>query len=108
MPPEFAVPSNQEAIIRRYPVATYFALTFLISWMGALAVAAPYLVRQQPLPQMTGILMFPVMLLGPSFAGIVLTRIVDGKSGLRESCSPKCFECGFRRDGTCPSSFPRL
>jgi uncharacterized protein len=83
MPPEFAVPSNQEAIIRRYPVITYFALTFLISWTGALAVAAPHLVRHQPLPQMTGILMFPVMLLGPSFAGIVLTRIVDGKSGLQ-------------------------
>lgn len=83
MPPEFAVPSNHEAIIRRYPVVTYFALTFLISWIGALAVAAPHLVRHQHLPQMTGILMFPVMLLGPSFAGIVLTRIVDGKSGLQ-------------------------
>ena len=83
MPPEFAVSSNQEAIIRRYPVVTYFALTFLISWTSALAVAAPNLIRHQPLPQMTGILMFPVMLLGPSLAGIVLTRIVDGKSGLR-------------------------
>src|SRR5579862_509807 len=83
MPPECAVTSNQEAIIRSYPVVTYFALTFSISWMGALAVAAPHLIRHQPLPQMTGILMFPVMLLGPSLAGIVLTRIVDGKSGLR-------------------------
>jgi CAAX protease family protein len=83
MPPEFAVTRNQEAIIRRYPVVTYFALTFLISWTGALAVAAPHLIRHQPMPQMTGILMFPVMLLGPGLAGIVLTRIVDGKSGLQ-------------------------
>lgn len=39
MPAEVRIPGNQEAIIRRHPVVAYFALTFLISWTGALAVA---------------------------------------------------------------------
>ncbi len=78
------MPGSLELIIRRHSVVAYFALTFTISWIGALALAAPRLIRHQPIPKMTGILMFPAMLLGPSLAGIVLTRIVDGKRGLRD------------------------
>jgi|SRR5271165_6736141 len=74
---------DNETLIVRHPVAAYFAPTFLISWMGALLVAAPHLMRHEPLPKITGILMFPAMLLGPSLTGIVLTSVMDGRKGVR-------------------------
>lgn len=72
------------AFVGRHSVTLYFAATFAISWAGALAVAAPILMRGDPLPKMAGLMMFPIMLLGPCLTGIALTRIVDGAIGLKE------------------------
>jgi len=73
-----------KAFITKHAVATYFALTFAISWGGVLAVAGPKIpaTREEFERLLPSVVV--MMLAGPSFAGILLTGLVSGKSGLRE------------------------
>jgi len=82
MAPEATSPPNP-SFLRKHPALSYFLLTFAVSWTAAFLVAAPKLLQSGPLPKLTGILMFPAVLLGPSFAGIFLTGRLDGRDGLR-------------------------
>jgi membrane protease YdiL (CAAX protease family) len=75
---------NVKAFIQRHPIATYFGMAYMISWVGAFLVVAPKLIQGEAISQIDGLIMFPVLLLGPSVAGITLTGIVDGRRGLRD------------------------
>ncbi len=74
-----------KTFIKRHPVLSYYALTFAISW-GAIFT----LIGSRGIPETKEQfnMMLPAaiiaMLGGPSIAGLLLTSIVDGRSGFRE------------------------
>ena len=75
-----------KAFVTTYPVATYFTLTFAMSWGGVLLVigASPggTGVKAQDNPLFPFAVM--AMVAGPSGAGLLLTGLLDGRQGLRE------------------------
>jgi membrane protease YdiL (CAAX protease family) len=76
-----------KTFITRHPVASYFFLAYLISWGGSFALGGPKFLRGETLQIADALLIGLPMILGPSFAGIALTGIVDGRSGLRDLLS---------------------
>ena len=87
------------AFIKRHPVLSYFALTFVISWGGVLLViGGPGGI---PSTQEQFEALFPValvaMLAGPSVSGILLTGLFHGRAGLRDFLSRLLrWRVGFR------------
>lgn len=80
--------SDRIAFVRRHPAATYFALTFAISWGGFLLAVGPGGFANTDW-QTDARFPFAVlaMLSGPAVAGILLTAVLDGRAGLREILS---------------------
>jgi membrane protease YdiL (CAAX protease family) len=74
------------AFIRKYPAATYFVLTFTISWGGAFVAVGGTGAMQGTTPGSDA--RFPyaliAMLAGPSISGILMTALVYGRTGLRD------------------------
>jgi len=72
------------SLIQRYPVTSYFVLAYSISWGGSLAVGGAKFLRGEQLGPADAMLMAPLMLAGPFFAGIAMSYLIDGKPGLRQ------------------------
>jgi membrane protease YdiL (CAAX protease family) len=79
---------SNPVFIKKYSLLIYFALTFTISWGGILLLAGPGGIpidtekSENLMP-----FIYMAMLIGPSFAGILLTGLIDGRAGFRELLS---------------------
>ena len=74
-----------KTFIKQYPVSTYYALVFAISWGGALIVLGPEgLVGNKPISSAQLSFVYLAAIAGPSVAGILSTGLIDGREGLRE------------------------
>jgi len=72
------------SLIGRFPIASYFALAYLISWGGSLVLGGPKFFRGEMLGLEDAIFMAPIVIGGPCIAGITMTYLGDGKTGLRD------------------------
>lgn len=75
------------AFVQEHAIASYFVLTFAISWGGigmVIATAHTGLVASQEEFARLVPVWSPLLVLGPAVAGILLTSVVGGRSGLRE------------------------
>jgi membrane protease YdiL (CAAX protease family) len=74
-----------KAMIERHPLVSYFVLAYTIAWGGMLAAIGPGGLAPAATPAMqTVLVVFVAMLLGPSLAGITLTAVLDGTTGLSQ------------------------
>ncbi len=75
-------------VINRYPVLTYFILTFIFTW-GCMALAVypgGFPITEEQF-ETAGALVYVAMLVGPSGAAVLLIGLLDGRSGFRELLS---------------------
>lgn len=72
-------------LVRRRPVPAYLALTFAISWGGALLAIGGSGAMAGTTPDSDPRFVYALfaMLAGPSIAGIAMTALVQGRAGLR-------------------------
>jgi len=76
---------TRSAFIKKHPVLTYYVLTFGISWSGGLMVLGPDGILGIRQPSQAQFL-FAILagIAGPTVAGIWLTGVVDGQTGLQK------------------------
>ncbi len=74
-----------KTFIREHPAVSYYLLTFTISWGSLLAIVGPSRIvgTKDEFDRLFPIAL-PMLTLGPSISGILLTGVVGGRPGLRD------------------------
>jgi membrane protease YdiL (CAAX protease family) len=77
--------TTSRALVWRHPALTYFVLTFVISWGGALLVIGPggFPATQEEFDRLLPLAGL-ALLAGPGISGVLLTGLVHGRAGLRD------------------------
>lgn len=68
--------------VTSHPLLIYFIIAYVISYGGFLLLNGERLVRHQMIPQLDALILFPIMVVGVAFAGIILTGTIEGKKGI--------------------------
>ena len=75
---------NEPSFVKRYSLSIYFVLTFLVSWIGVFIVIGPKFLAGEVIEfSDLGVMAF-AMLNGPFVAGLFMTYLADGKSGIKK------------------------
>jgi len=76
---------TNKSFFKKYPMLTYYVLTFAISWGGILMmIGLDGILGSKEISAEVMPFVYLATLLGPSIAGLLLTGLVDGKAGFRD------------------------
>ena len=71
-------------LVIKYPVATYYIITFLISWGGlTLLIGGPGRISSQPITA-PFLFLYLITVAGPIISGVLLTGLYHGKKGYQD------------------------
>jgi membrane protease YdiL (CAAX protease family) len=72
------------SLLQRHPLISYFALAYAITWGGILLFLASIGFQFSAIQMQEGLIIFGLMILGPSASGLIMTAAIDGHDGLSE------------------------
>jgi membrane protease YdiL (CAAX protease family) len=74
---------NLKTIVERHPVLSYFILVYLLTWGAVLLIVQTLASSGEMDPMARTALVSLPMLIAPGIAGITLTALIEGQTGLR-------------------------